>query len=202
MENSPLELYETAYRLHYAENKISEALGYYEALIREFPESNECGYAVVQIQKIKSNDVAASIAGSGKAHPLAALSFLLCLFIAGGGGVGWMIVQNKLSAAQRQTSLSVRALGSALNGNDGEALMLLNEMKLLSSSDITPYELSAQIYRKAGKLDKARAEYDTFFSLNPEEKSKYKPIDELVPNPAGSAGAAGTAAASDKKTKK
>jgi len=192
MENSPLELYETAYRLHYAENKIPEALNYYEALIKEFPESNECGYAVVQIQKIKSNDVAASIAGKGKAHPFATLSFLLSLFIAGAAGIGWIIVQDKLSAAQRQTSLSVRALGSALNGNDEDALMLLNEMKLLSSSDITPYELSAQIYRKAGKIDKARAEYDTFFSLNPEEKEKYRPIDELVPNPA----------ATDKKAKK
>jgi len=181
MENSPLELYETAYRLHYAENKIPEALEYYEALIKEFPESNECGYAVVQIQKIKSNDVAASIAGRGKSQPLAALSFLLCLLIIGGAGGGWVLLQKKLNTAQLQTSISVRALGSALSGNDEEALKLLNEMKLLSSADITPYELSAQIYRKIGKLDKARAEYDTFFSLNPEKR---RPIEELVPDPA------------------
>jgi len=190
MENSPLELYETAYRLHYAENKISEALKYYEALIKEFPESNECGYAVVQIQKIKSNDVAASIAAKGKAHPLATLSFLLCLLTLAGVGGGWLVLQNKISAAQRQTSLSVRALANVINGNDGDALMLLDEMKLLSSADITPYDLSAQIYRKAGKIDKARAEYDTFFSLNPGEKEKYAAIEELVPDP------------SDKKVKK
>jgi len=182
MENSPLELYETAYRLHYAENKIPEALNYYEALIKEFPESNECGYAVVQIQKIKSNDVAASIAVKGKSQPLALLSFLLCLLIIGGASGGWVLLQKKLNAAQEQTSLSVRALGNALNGNDEEALNLLNKMKLSSGADITPYELSAQIYRKTGKLDKARAEYDTFFSLNPEEKAKYKPIEELVPD--------------------
>jgi len=184
MENSPLELYETAYRLHYAENKIPEALSYYEALIREFPESNECGYAVVQIQKIKSNDVAASITGKGKAHPLATLSFLFCLLLLGAGGVGWTVTQNKLSVANRQASLSVRALSCALTGNDEDALMLLNEMKLLSTADITPYELSAHIYRRAGKSDKARAEYDTFFGLNPEEREKYRPIEELVPGPA------------------
>jgi len=184
MENSPLELYETAYRLHYAENKIPEALGYYEALIKEFPESNECGYAVVQIQKIKSNDVAASIAGKSKSHPLATLSFLLSLLVLGGSGGGWIMLQDKLSTAHRQTSLSVRALGCALNGNDEEALRLLNEMKLLSSADIIPYELSAQIYRRAGKIDKARAEYDTFFSLNPDERANYRPIEELVPDPA------------------
>jgi len=185
MENSPLELYETAYRLHYAENKIPEALKYYEALIKEFPESNECGYAVVQIQKIKSNDVAASVAGKSKAHPLAILSFILCLLIIGGIGGGWIVVQNKLSVAQRQASLSVRALANVMNGNDEDALILLDEMKLLENTDITPYELSAQIYRKAGKSDKARAEYETFFSLNPGEREKYRPIDELVPDPSG-----------------
>jgi tetratricopeptide (TPR) repeat protein len=184
MENSPLELYETAYRLHYAENKIPEALKYYEALIKEFPESNECGYAVVQIQKIKSNDVAATVAGKNRAHPVAILSFLLCLLIIAGGGCGWIILQNKLSTARQQASLSARALANALNGNDDDALMLLDEMKLLSSADITPYELAAHIYRRAGKIKKARSEYDTFFSLNPEEKEKYRPIEELVPDPA------------------
>jgi tetratricopeptide (TPR) repeat protein len=185
MENSPLELYETAYRLHYAENKIPEALKYYEALIKEFPESNECGYAVVQIQKIKSNDVAASIAAKGKAHPLATLSFLLCLFIMAGVGGGWILLQNKLSIAQKQASLSVRALSNVINGNDEDALMLLKEMKLLEPTDITPYELSAHIYRKAGRIDKARSEYDTFFSINPKEREKYRTVEELVPDPAG-----------------
>ncbi|MDR2692710.1 MAG: tetratricopeptide repeat protein [Chitinispirillales bacterium] len=183
MESSPLELYETAYRLHYAENRIPEALKYYEALIKEFPESNECGYAVVQIQKIKSNDVAASVAGKSKAHPLATLSFLLCLLMMGGLGGAWLILQDRLSTAQRQTSLSAKALANVINGNDDDALMLLNEMKLLSSADITPYELSALIYRRAGKTDKARSEYDVFFSLNPAEREKYGTIEELVPNP-------------------
>jgi tetratricopeptide (TPR) repeat protein len=182
MENSPLELYETAYRLHYAENNIPVALEHYEALIKEFPESNECGYAVIQIQKIKSNDVAASISRKSKAHPLATLSFLLCLLIIGGIGGGWLILQDKLLTSQRQASLSVRALGNVLSGNENDALMLLEEMKLLSHSDITPYELSAQIYRKTGQIEKARAEYDTFFSLNPGEKEKYRPINELVPD--------------------
>jgi len=184
MESSPLELYETAYRLHYAENKIPEALKYYEALIKEFPESNECGYAVVQIQKIKSNDVAASVAGKSKAHPLATLAFLLCLLILGGLGGAGLILKDKLSTAQRQASLSAKALANAMNGEDDAALMLLNEMKLLSRTDITPYELSALIYRKSGKIDKARAEYDTFFSLNPTEREKYGSMEELVPDPA------------------
>jgi len=47
MEKTPLELYETAYRLHYTENRVAEAKKYYEALVKEFPDSDECGYAVI-----------------------------------------------------------------------------------------------------------------------------------------------------------
>ena len=186
MENSPLELYETAYRLHYAEKRVSEALRYYEALIREFPESNECGYAVIQIQKIKSNDVAASISpGDEKrgAHPLAVLSFLLSLLVIAVLGAGAYLLHNRLAASEERTSLALRAVGKILENNSEDALMLLGEMKLMSPGDVTPYELSAHIYRKRGQIEKARAEYEVFYSLNPHEREKGKPVDELVPNP-------------------
>jgi len=183
MENSPLELYETAYRLHYAEGRVSEALGYYEALIREFPESNECGYAVIQIQKIKSNDVAASIAGAGRggAHPLTVVSFLLCLLIIAVLGVGAYLLQGRLAASEARASLAVRAVGKILENNSEDALALLAEMKIAAPGDITPYELSAHIYRRRGQIEKARAEYEVFYSLNPREREKGKSVDELVP---------------------
>jgi tetratricopeptide (TPR) repeat protein len=185
MENSPLELYETAYRLHYAEKRVSEALRYYEALIREFPESNECGYAVIQIQKIKSNDVAASIGGDEKreVHPLALMSFMFCLLIVVFLGVGAYLLQTKLAASERRAALAVRAVGKILDNDGDEALLLLGEMKLASPGDITPYELSAHIYRKRGQIEKARAEYEVFYSLNPGERDKGKSVEELVPNP-------------------
>jgi tetratricopeptide (TPR) repeat protein len=191
MENSPLELYETAYRLHYAENKIPDALKYYEALIREFPESNECGYAVVQIQKIKSNDVADSITAKSKAHPLAVLSFLMCLLTILALAVCGVILNSKLSDARKQASLSVIALGYAISGDDAGALRRLDDMKLLSGADITPYELSAQIHRRAGRIEKARQEYETFFTINPEERAKYGPVSELVPESAEKRGKRG-----------
>jgi tetratricopeptide (TPR) repeat protein len=184
MENSPLELYETAYRLHYSENKVPEALKYYEALIREFPESNECGYAVVQIQKIKSNDVADSITAKGKAHPLAALSFLLSLLTVLALAACVFFLRGKLDAAQKQASYSAMALGRAINGDDAGALRRLDEMKLLSGTDITPYDLSAQIYRRAGKMEQAKKEYEAFFAINPNERGRYDLISELVPEQA------------------
>jgi len=78
MENSPLELYDKAYRLHYVENNVVQAGQLYEALIKEFPESNECGYAVIQLQKIHAREVVDSIeALRRKGHPLLLVSVVL-----------------------------------------------------------------------------------------------------------------------------
>ena len=56
-ENSPLELYESAYKAHYIEGNIPEACRMYKTIIDEFPNSNECGYSVIQLQKIQANAV-------------------------------------------------------------------------------------------------------------------------------------------------
>jgi tetratricopeptide (TPR) repeat protein len=182
MENSPLELYETAYRLHYTENRVSDALKYYAALLREFPESNECGYAVIQIQKIRSNDIAKSItATKSKSGPLALIAFILSLVTIVAISAGASFLYSKNITAQKKTELAVRALGMALNDDYKEALELLSDMKNMSKKDdITPYELSAHIHRKAGDIPKARAEYDLFYRLNPDKKGK--PAEELVPD--------------------
>jgi hypothetical protein len=76
LENSSLELYDTAYKLHYIEGNIPEAIKIYKAIIDEFPDSNECGYAVIQIQKIQANDVAGKIRSGGS------LSFLSIVSVA------------------------------------------------------------------------------------------------------------------------
>jgi chorismate mutase len=61
LAHSPLELYEKAYRLQYEENNIPEACRIYKALTDEFPDSNECGYAVVQLEKILATTVSERI---------------------------------------------------------------------------------------------------------------------------------------------
>jgi hypothetical protein len=61
MAHSPLELYEEAYRLQYHDKKIHEAVKVYEAVIREFPDSNECAYSVIQLQKVKAGDIYESV---------------------------------------------------------------------------------------------------------------------------------------------
>jgi len=186
VENSPLELYETAYRLQYTDNRIPEALKYYDAIIREFPDSNECGYAVIQINKIKANSAAAAIAPRKKGGVLALISFLLCLLILGALGAGVYLAREyalpELEKAKQRENLATRALSKMIDGKNEEALMLLDELKDLSStSDITPYELAAQIYRKGGLTDRARAEYETYYSMNPGKQTKT--VEELVPEP-------------------
>ena len=54
MANSPLELYQQAYKLHYIERKIPDACKIYERLISEFPDSDACSYASIQLEKIKA----------------------------------------------------------------------------------------------------------------------------------------------------
>jgi tetratricopeptide (TPR) repeat protein len=189
VENSPLELYETAYRLHYTDDRIPEALKYYDAIIREFPSSNECGYAVIQINKIKANSAAAAIAPK-KGGALATISFIVCLLIIGALGTGVYIgvehVMPEVQKAQKRENLAVRALGKIVAGKNEEALILLDELKELSgSADITPYELAAQIYRSRGLTNQARAEYETFYRKNPGMQTK--PVEELVPEPETSA---------------
>jgi len=185
VENSPLELYETAYRLHHNEDRPSEALKYYDALIREFPDSNECAYAVIQINRIKANDVAASITVKRKGGVLGVMAFILCLLILAALGAGaylaWEYVLPEAQNAQQRNILATQALGKILDGKNEEALMLLDDMKLLSDTDITPYELSSQIYRRGGLIDQARAEYEAFFTKNPSMRTR--PVEEIVPDP-------------------
>ncbi|NLD98535.1 MAG: tetratricopeptide repeat protein [Fibrobacter sp.] len=170
-ENTPLELYDTAYRLQYVDNRISEALKYYELLIKEFPDSNECGYAAVQIQKIKASDLALELNSSKKSlHPLAVVSFVfsLILFLLL-GAFGYYFYKTQ-QANQNRTNLYIKAISKLTLNEYDEALKILAELKIIDKTDITPFEISARIYRKKQLFEQAKAEYDVFFRLNPDRK--------------------------------
>ncbi len=170
MEKTPLELYETAYRLHYTENRVAEAKKYYEALVKEFPDSDECGYAVIQLQKIKSSDIAGELKKSLKSGPMPVIALVISLFaLALTVAMGFYIYkQYKIESVR--TRLTVNALGKMFNGEEEEALKTLTELKILAKNDLAPFELSADIYRKLKKYDQARAEYEIFYKLNPDQR--------------------------------
>jgi tetratricopeptide (TPR) repeat protein len=169
MEKTPLELYESAYKLHYIEKHTSEAIAIYEKLITEFPNSNECGYAAIQLQKIKTANILDEINENKSAlHPLSMVAFLLsCLAIlACGACVYYFKIQIKTEVKHR--TVAVSALGKIISNTNDEALQLLSELKDMEKSSITPYELSAEIHKKNKRLDLAYKEYEMFFQRNPE----------------------------------
>lgn len=178
MEKTPLELYETAYKYHYCENRISDAVKIYEKLISEFPDSNECGYAAIQIQKIKASDIVNSLRKDSKPRKggvtFWAVSCIVVIFLAVCAG---FYVSDELKTSAVRNSLISDAISKMLCEEYDDALDVISELKKVDSTDIAPYELSAFIYRKKGHYAQAKSEYDTFFKLNPnriptaEEKS-------------------------------
>ncbi len=84
--SSALQLYHSAYRFHYEANDLKEACRMYREIIRNFPDSSECAYAVVQLEKIGAQEALKALQGGSpnKILPIAALLFsLIALFIAG-----------------------------------------------------------------------------------------------------------------------
>jgi tetratricopeptide (TPR) repeat protein len=171
MEKTPLELYETAYNLQYLEKKIPEAIEYYNQLIKGFPDSNECGYAVIQLQKLKTGNVSETIRNTQiSANPLTVVSFIIaCLSLLASGAVMYYS-KEQLKIEQDRMTLTTSVLGKILRGEDDEALGLLTELKRIHKEDITPFELSADIYRRNNFFQKAKEEYEMFFRLNPDRQ--------------------------------
>jgi tetratricopeptide (TPR) repeat protein len=169
MDLSPLELYETAYNLHYIDKKISNAVLAYEKLIKEFPESIECGYAVIQLQKIRSASLSDEIKRSEKGqNPLPVIAFVFALLaIVACGATVWYF-KKLLDEERLRTTLTTTAIGKMLRGDDDDALQILARLKDVDKGNIAPFELTADIYRKRDDLEKSAAEYEQFFKLNPQ----------------------------------
>lgn len=180
MEKTPLELYETAYKYQYHENRIPEAVKYYEKLITEFPDSNECGYAAIQIQKIKASDLAKKLKLNPKSGKgiLIFLTFLCISMLVLTVGAGYYFY-NELKINSLRDRLTANILSKIYSEEHDEALRLLSELKKLNNSEITPFELSADIYRKKGNYQKAQSEYDTFFRLNPDREPSPRELDTM-----------------------
>jgi tetratricopeptide (TPR) repeat protein len=125
METTPLELYETAYRFHYNENRLADAIAYYQRLIKEFPDSNECGYAVIQLQKIKAHDVADSLQSiiSSRTQtsflvPLVVISLFFTFLAFGALGYSYRSLNKKIALEQNRLSLALNALGKISRGEN------------------------------------------------------------------------------------
>lgn len=166
--NSPLELYERAYKFQYDENKTQEACRIYKAIIDEFPDSTECAYAVIQLEKILSNAVSENIHVSSKwVNILAvislAVSIITCVVVIILGSISMKAVTSRCNSL----SLMSQALGKMYQGKEKEALEILDNAKLVGGyKEVTPFLLAADIFVKKQQYPKAMAEYDTLKKLS------------------------------------
>jgi hypothetical protein len=195
-ENSSLELYETAYKLHYSEGNIPEACRIYKALIDEFPNSNECGYAVIQLQKILASDVSDRMS-AGKTSAGAKLFAAVAVFAFVAFFAFSYVSLKKANAQIESLSLVSQALSAMYGGNDNDALELLNKAKTLSRGTLVdPYLLSATIFMNMQHYNRARAEFDAYQKISGRSDSLFKKLvtvrvektaeakpDSLVQNP-------------------
>ncbi len=173
-ENSSLELYETAYKLHYIDGNISEACRIYKMLIDEFPNSNECGYAVIQLQKILANDVSDRVK-TGKSTALQNIVMILCVLACIAAVAVSVGLLKKTNASIEALSLVSQALSLMYGGNDNDALELLNKAKTITRGTLKdPYLLSANIYMNMQQYDKAREEFETYQNISGQTDAVFK----------------------------
>jgi tetratricopeptide (TPR) repeat protein len=172
MEQSPLELYQKAYLLHYKERKVNEAVDIYQRLIKDFPDSNVSAYAVIQLQKIRANQASKELkhGRSGLSLPILLLFGLQFLFIAAAGSYYYYMVKPSQTHSEYQSALSL-SVGKMAVGKDGEALEILMKLKTAATNDIVPYALSAEIYQKRYDFERAKAEYAEFQRAYPSDPS-------------------------------
>jgi tetratricopeptide (TPR) repeat protein len=166
--NSPLELYEKAYRLQYDENRIPEACRLYKLIIDEFPDSNECGYAVIQLEKIIASTMSERVNVTSRWNTLlAVIAIVVSMAALVGVILAGSIYTKSVNARISSLSLVSQALAKLQVGKDKEALEILDNAKSIAKNkDMTPYLLSADIFLMRQQYSKAMSEFDTLKKLS------------------------------------
>jgi len=170
MEKTPLQLYKKAYDLHYTKKQFKEAGHIYKELLANFPDSEVSNYASIQLSKIISNNIDKNIPKKKVAIGSILILFLLLLNTAVLGiTLFWLSTHIQLSKTQSAITMkTAQAISNIYAGNEHVALTILKELKYLTKDDITPYEISANIFLKQNQFKKARNEYESFQILYPD----------------------------------
>jgi hypothetical protein len=146
MADTPLELYEEAYRLHYHEKKIPDAVKIYETIISDFPDSNECGYAFIQLQKVKANDISKAIKkGPAALYPMVIVAFISSIIALTLTIVAAVFLFQQLRIEHHRSTLALIALGKMSAGSDEFALKIIEEIKGASPTDVLASEFTSDI---------------------------------------------------------
>jgi hypothetical protein len=83
---SALHLYDEAYRQHYEQGNIPQACVLYREIIRNFPDSFESVYAVIQLEKIGMREAVKHLNSGGWVKTVSIIALILSILAAGLAG--------------------------------------------------------------------------------------------------------------------
>ncbi|MBD3344373.1 MAG: hypothetical protein GF401_04845 [Chitinivibrionales bacterium] len=113
MAESPLELYSKAYSLHYEQNRVGEACIIYKDIVNNFPDSNECAYAAIQLEKIGASEVAKKLkVKTGGAGALVYILLILNLLALGAASALGYYKIRQVDAKLSRSSQAIRKLSN------------------------------------------------------------------------------------------
>jgi flagellar basal body-associated protein FliL len=179
MENTPLQLYKKAYELHYTKKKLKKAGHIYKELLSNFPDSEVSKYASIQLSKIITNNIDEDMPkNKATIGFILLISFLVINTVALGGTLFWLYSHIQFSKSQNFIAMkTAQSISNIYAGNEEAALNILRELKYHTKDDITPYEISANIFLKQNQFKKARNEYESYKILYPDNIISTTKID-------------------------
>jgi hypothetical protein len=183
MEQTPLQKYRNAYQTHYKENNPKQAKVLYQELIDAYPNTDVAVYATMQLSALRNNggpdssDDAVQRASNPFFPILTGIAFVLAL-----AACTAVILQYRyMTKRESRAALLIQAIGKMHEGSYEDALVLLNEVKVTSREDLTPYMLSSDIYCRYHNFLKARGEFEAYERLypgNPLARTEIAKIDK------------------------
>lgn len=191
MAISPLDIYERAYRLQYDQNDNAGAIELYKRIIAEFPDSNECGYAAVQLEKIQATGIIDEIEQLQKRGgvPVALIALIIgILAFVAAAGIGAFLYVNQSRESDIERVLA-RSLGAFATGQTDSALsqLVALQRKYPSDADIRSIILSIETRKSVPAVAPAAppAVYDsaaeTTETVSPAPKKSEPPAHPLPP---------------------
>jgi len=177
---TPLELYESAYDLHYTKNDPGKACVIYKEIIRNFPKSIESGYSVIQLEKIIAEDVLENLETKPQSGKISILFFILSMIIAASVAVFLYLETRQLKAEITSIENCTQAFSKAVSvGDTKSALRILTRERNLHPSSLTVSSLIADIYAMEGKYQQALGELITFRRNNLSNKTVVSYINTM-----------------------
>lgn len=163
---SAIELYQEAYNLHFRDSRPDLAKELYREIIDRFPDSDERKYAQFLIARISPPSETPHQPSSSTFSIVASISILFCIIaIAGSAGLFYLFTLEKNSSEYIEQIYIASNLMQKESYD--EALVFLQQAKLIQPKRLAAYSLSSQIYIIKNRFDLADTEYKILLSIAP-----------------------------------